>query len=775
MKRSGIAKPFLLACAVVLPGVASSEGIEIPGEVWGFLDKHCLECHDDLTAKGGLDLYALDEAESSRATVEKWSQVFDRILAGEMPPRDQPRPTETAIESFQESMSPVLKKADKLHRQVVHRRLNRFEYENTMRDLLGVSLELSDFLPEDQKAGGFDTNGEALALSAELLQRYLAGARMVLDEVIETGERPESETVWVDSLREVQPYLGKQYAHLEDHVVLFLSNKTQYSKVSTRAHRLPKSGRYRFRFTARTFHSDEPIVFSVVASDFSPVSARYIGLGYFEAKEDEQQFELIADLEEGFAIQFFAHGLPKWIQDPARGENPGVGISAVEITGPMVQEWPPRGHRTLFKEIDLNVASLSDAREILERLMTRAYRRPVSEGEVSRKLRLVDQSLKSGRPFLDSLRVGLEAVLCSPDFLYLVERDSDQIEQFELASRLSYFLWSSMPDDCLLELAAAEKLSDPRTLADQVERMILDEKCDRFVENFTGQWLGLRKIDETTPDSKLYPEYDELLQFSMVEESKEFFRKLLIENLSVSNFVDSDFLLLNNRLAKHYGIEGVSGLEMRSYPIPDHSVRGGVLTQAAVLKVTANGTNTSPVMRGVWVLENVLGKHIPPPPPNIEGIEPDIREATTVREQLDLHRNVESCAGCHQHIDPPGFALESFDPTGAYRENYLQFKVSNAEKGWGRVIDAKEVDASGRTANGEEFSSIRDFKKLILKNKTTFTKTLTERLLVYGLGREMGFSDRAAISEIASKCESQGNGFRTLITEIVNHPIFHHP
>jgi hypothetical protein len=302
--------------------------------------------------------------------------------------------------------------------------------------------------------------------------------------------------------------------------------------------------------------------------------------------------------------------------------------------------------------------------------------------------------------------------------------------------------------------------------------MLKHPKAQAFVTDFTGQWLHLRQINDTTPDEKLYGKFDELLRVSMVWESEGFFRKMLDDDLPIVNFLDSDWAMLNQRLARHYGIEGVQGIEMRKVQLPPNSVRGGVLTQAAVLKVTANGTTTSPVLRGVWVLENILGHPTPPPPPNVGGIEPDIRGATTIREQLDKHRHVESCAVCHRKIDPPGFALESFDPIGDYRVNYLRWKVTNAEKGWGNVEQGAPVDSSGKLASGEAFDNIRQFKKLLVARKDNFARCLTEKLLTYGLGREMGFSDRDAVAAIIKQADAHDRGLRSLIHAVIESETF---
>jgi hypothetical protein len=334
-----------------------------------------------------------------------------------------------------------------------------------------------------------------------------------------------------------------------------------------------------------------------------------------------------------------------------------------------------------------------------------------------------------------------------------------------------------MPDDELLTLADQGKLSQPEVLRGQVDRLLRDAKGERFVKNFTGQWLKLREIDFTEPDARQYPEFDEMLRYSMLQETERFFREVLGRDQPVLDFVDSDWSILNERLARHYGIGGVTGQQFRRVTLPLGSPRGGILTQASVLKVTANGTNTSPVIRGVWVLENILGKPVPPPPPGIGAIEPDIRGATTIREQLDKHRNIESCAVCHKRIDPPGFALESFDAIGGWREWYRSLGAGervDLEIGRIRVQYKKgpPVDSAGVLANGESFEDVRRFKELLLEDKDQIARCLTEKLLTYSLGRELGFADRPAVGEIVQKVSLKEYGFRSLIHEVVLSELF---
>ncbi|HVJ47246.1 MAG TPA: DUF1592 domain-containing protein, partial [Luteolibacter sp.] len=437
--------------------------------------------------------------------------------------------------------------------------------------------------------------------------------------------------------------------------------------------------------------------------------------------------------------------------------------------------WPPETYAKLLGGIDPKKATVADGRAIIEKFLPKAFRRAVDAAEVDRYVAVVAREMEAGRDFISGLRTGLSAVLCSPNFLYLREdlRPAvTRISDAELANRLSYFLWSSMPDDELRSLAAEKRLSDPEVLKSQVERLLNDPRSNQLVKNFTGQWLHLRAINDTTPDAKVYPEFDELLQVAMVAEGEGFFREILDHNLPISNFLTSDFTMLNERLARHYGVEGVEGIAFRKVKLPPDSVRGGVLTQAGVLKVTANGTNTSPIVRGTWVLENILGKPSPPPPPNINAIEPDIRGAVTIRQQLEKHRADSSCASCHQYIDPPGFALESFDPTGSFREKYMRFEVRDEAKGTGELVGGADVDSTGELSDGRKFDGILGFKKLLMTSEDDFARCLTRKLLTYGLGRELGFSDRAAVEAIDRKVSSEGNGLRTLIHVIIQSELF---
>lgn len=742
-----------------------------------FFEKHCLDCHESGTTKGGLNLEKADAAMAAPGQTDIWTHIYDRLAHGEMPPAKKPQPARAEVEQLLAQIRPQLIETDRARREVVQRRLNRTEYENTVHDLLAVDLDLKHFLPEDQQAGGFDNNGDALALSTDQMQGYLLAARAALDAAIVTGEKPKTETWTVDAMSEVEKYIKTgEFGYVDGRILTFVTTPgADYSKISTRAKRPPVRGRYRFKFQAAAHDIPDLGFFTVTASGFAGASVRLRTLGYFEVGTEPKTFEIETVMEAKDALQFFGLGLAGYIKPQPGVLHPGIGFGPVEITGPINDQWPPESTGRVFGGVNPATGAIADAEAILRRFLPQAFRRPVADAEVERYLALVRAKMEAGRGFQESVRAGMIAVLCSPNFLYLredVRPETRRISDTELASRLSYFLWSTMPDAELLALGAAGKLREPKTLRAQVERMLRDARAEGFITNFTGQWLRLRQINDTTPDKKLYKKFDELLQMSMVREGEGFFRQLLTENLPITNLIDSDWAMLNQRLAQHYGVEGVRGLALQKVKLPAESVRGGVLTQAGVLKVTANGTTTSPVLRGAWVLENIFGQHVPPPPPNTGGIEPDIRGATTIREQLDKHRHVEACMTCHVKIDPPGFALETFDPIGDFREKYLRWVVTNAEKGYGNVQPGAVVDASGKLPTGETFGGIREFKKLMLARSDDFARCLTEKLLVYGLGREMGFSDREAIEAIVARTKKEAGGLRTLVHGIVESETF---
>ena len=565
--------------------------------------------------------------------------------------------------------------------------------------------------------------------------------------------------------------------------MIFQSNYCPTSLVNFARLRAP-AGTYRGTIKARAIQSDKPVTLRVYAGDTIVGRREKHLVGYFDVPPDKWTTITFTDrlVEAGGTFLPKCYGTRDTRKDADDYPEPGIEIGDIVIEGPL-EAWPPPSRGQLLGDVDPRTATHEDAVAILNRLLPRAFRKQTKPEDVRPYAALVKEALDDGRSFEDAVRLGIKAVLCSPEFLFLDEPGRETIGDDALASRLSYFLWSSMPDEALFQSARKETLHQPEVLRAHVERMLRDPKAKAFTENFVGQWLDLRDIDFTEPDQNLYPEFDELLKLSMLEETHRFFNEVLSEDLSLLNFIDSDFTFLNERLAGHYGVKGVVGQAFRKVKLPKNSVRGGVLTQAAVLKVTANGTNTSPVVRGSWVLENILGAAVPPPPSNVPAVEPDIRGATTLREQLAKHRNVPSCAVCHRRIDPPGFALEHFDVIGGFRDRYRTlgkgdrpgFSQHPVTFAWVRYRLGKPVDATGTTPDGKAFDDVRAFKRILLEQKPRIAAGLTRKLTTYALGRRMGFSDREEGDRVAKRVAAKGYGFRTLIHEIIQSETFRKP
>ncbi|MBI1374458.1 MAG: DUF1592 domain-containing protein [Phycisphaera sp.] len=778
--------------AVVAALAVSLCGVAAHADPFGktFIQDHCSDCHADGMKKGGFTFDKLGTDLTDAETMRRWVLVHDRVAKGEMPPKKEPRPAKAEQAAFLASLTDTLTKADDAQREVVLRRLNRTEYENTIRDLLGVNVELKGMLPEEVSAHGFDNVGEALATSEALIQGYLEAADAAIDAALGPAKQPEHIALRYPLSKDATNAMFRQ---TDAGVVLF---STGYCPSTVRQLRIRHDEKltYRVRIHARAFQSDTPVVMSVHAGDVIVHRRPFFLVGYWDLKPgDMNVVEFTVRLGKGDTLHPMPYGTIGRPKDANTYDGPGIEIGDVEVEGPL-EAWPPPSRAALLGDVDPAKGTLDDAKRIVARLLPRAFRRDTKPDEVEPYAALMKAALDDGRPFLDAVRLGVKAVLVSPEFLFLDEptrtkaakASGAEIDDFAVASRLSYFLWSSMPDAALLDAARSGRLREPGAMAAQVERMLKDAKAAAFVENFVGQWLDQRNIDFTEPDKKLYPEFDEALKEAMLGETRAYFARMLREDRSVLEFIDSDWTVVNERLAQLYGIDGVTGTTLRVVDLPKDSLRGGVLTQASVLKVTANGTNTSPVLRGVWVLDNILGEPAPPPPPGIPAVEPDIRGATTLRQQLDQHRNSERCATCHAKIDPPGFALESFDPIGGYRTWYRSlgegekldvYANEAARHAHVRVAYRKglPVDCTGELPGSGPFEGIRDLKAMLMKQPDRITRCVTRKLMVYALGRGDGFSDRPEIERIVAANAAQGHGLRTLVHQIVESPTFRQP
>ena len=522
----------------------------------------------------------------------------------------------------------------------------------------------------------------------------------------------------------------------------------------------------------------------------------------------------------------------QWPGSCAVHSGPGIALDWFEVEGPLFDQWPPRSHTSIFGGLPIRVVAndagvlapkrdpvkqrsrnggtrpgnselgkeekepplesvfseypQQDARRLLAEFLPRAFRRPVSEEEVQAYAQIVLRELAGHACFEDAMKEACKTALCSTDFLFVgesVEPENSgrqkQLNDRAIAERLALWFWNSIPDEELIGLANEGLLHLPQNLKRQTDRLLSDPRSDRFIADFADQWLDLRKIDATEPDTKLYPEAREHLKESMLAESRAYLRELIAHNLSVTHLVQSRFAMLNQSLADHYGISGVSGCTIRRVPLPEGSVRGPFLTQAAVLKVTANGTVTSPVTRGAWINERLLGNPIPPPPAGVPAIEPDTRGATTIREQLEKHRADSRCAGCHAKMDPAGFALESFDVIGGFRDRYRSRQggdtpvVFEFASGWSPRIQLNQpVDPSGQLPSGEAFKDLAGFQALVLRKPEALATNMVRQLLMYGTGSEGHYSDRREIARIVAQTRSTDYGLRSLIDAIVQSDLF---
>jgi mono/diheme cytochrome c family protein len=801
---AGVGLTLLDVAAVV----ASSPSLEPTADAKLFDDqfrpllvRYCIACHGGGNKPKGkfrVDKLTTDFADA--ATRAHWSAVIERLEAGEMPPKGKPRPTVQDVQALTGWLVPRVAAADAAAQaaqgRVVLRRLNRVEYENTVRDLLGIPVNLKTQLPEDGSADGFDNAGAANHTSSFLMEKYLEAADRALNLAIANRPKPPRSTTKRYSLKDGWPVRGTTenvYRFLKDgEVVCFCSS--EWHTVGATEFWPSEGGNYRFRISASAFqNAGKPVTFRVTVSG-TRLTGKSGLVGYFDAPPGKPTvYEFVRDMEPHATIMLLPYGFAnastvhkvggeKW-------DGPGLAVQYIEVEGPLNPAWPPESHRRLFGDLAqktfrdnhygdrVEVVSdrpLVDAERILRAFTRRAFRRTVIADDVAPFVAIVQAKLVDGYSFEPAMRAALKGVLIAPEFLFLRERPG-KLDDFALACRLSYFLWSTMPDDELFTLAEQQRLNQPDVLRQQVERLLASPKAAAFTENFVAQWLALREIDATEPSHILYPEFDHLLKVSMIRETELFFDEVLKNDLSLANFVASDFTMLNGRLARHYGIPGVDGWEFQKKALPPASHRGGALTMASVLKVTANGTTTSPVLRGAWVLDRILGTPPPPPPDNVPAIDPDIRGARTIREQLAKHRSIESCAACHRKIDPPGFALESFDCIGGWRDHYRVTGLGENVIVDGRrmpYLKGKKVDPADVTADGERFENIDQLKQVLLRDKPRLARALTTKLIAYSTGRAPHASDREAVEAIVAKIGAKDYGLRSLIHEIVRSELF---
>ena len=803
-----------------------------------FADKHCIDCHDDSVAKGDFDITALKPQLDDPTTRSRWMRVFDRIRLGEMPPPEKSEVTEAERGTLTSRLAEAIDAADRADiardsRGPV-RRLTRVEFENNLRVLLELpTLDIRDKVPEDRDAHGFTKVAALLDMSRVQMEGYLDATETALRTAM-AGETPPAppatqKFTGTDLFPSLETFGGPEAlffardghrvpisnAQLKEmkpeqrrdptlEMALFRSATWPYFGYP-RGFQAKADGAYRLRFKGRAVrqvrdfrllpaHEPVPMSFRARQPSGADVSGdvRETG-GWMDLQPDAREFETIIYLKSGETFEYSPLGLPvpfirtdggffyDYPPMPPEGHR-GVAIQWLEVTGPIVStEWPPASHRVLFGDIVPSKATAGDADRLYRRFAAKAALRPMSEEAHEPFLKVIQAKLTAGAAFADAMLAGYQALLCSSHCLYLTEpRKEAPAAPFAIANRLSHFLWNSRPDDELIQLAQSSELRQPDVLKAQTDRLIADPRFEHFVRTFAEEWLDLRKLRRDIPDERLYPEYrkDDYLVDSMERETQAFLRAMVRENLPASTVIAADFTFVNDRLAAHYDLPRVSGSTMQRVTLPMGSPFGGLITQAALMKHTANGTTTSPVLRGVWIMEKLLGQPPPPPPKSVPAVEPDIRGATTIRALLGKHTASKTCASCHAKFDPVGFALENFDVMGAWRDRYRG--MERGEKVTGidpaghpyTYFVGQAVDAAGKLSTGETFRDIHELKRHLTAHPRQLAKNLLEHLTLHATGTPVRFSERAEIEAMLDACAKGGYRLKDLIHALVQSHLF---
>ncbi|AMV20384.1 DUF1592 domain-containing protein [Planctomyces sp. SH-PL14] len=812
-----------------------------------FFKTHCTKCHAGTKLEGNFSVAAdrLPNNFTDPATRNRWREIVNVLNSHEMPPEDEKQPTPQQVAAVVDWITQQTVRAELVAREnrAVLRRLNRNEYHNTIRDLIGIDFDVSGF-PQDPPAGGFDNNGGALTVSPLHVEMTLAAAQQILDRALVEGDQPKS-IRWrfeprvgpADRTRKRldernNPLVnGGNNQQEEDWVVV---HHNSWDKgVGARDFRVPTAGTYVIRlqaagrvpkrdavvaaaekmlahrrdeqdaknpkgkrWTQEAYDNDLAHFRADRMYDYGPPRVKLnVQLGSQPRTIAEFDVDAPADAPkvyeyrtrmttESAGIGFeYAYALPRvlenfWMQGHDSFARPELLLGWFEIEGPLYDAWPPTSHTAiLFPSPKQKSNETEYAREVLTKFMRRAFRRPVAPSEVDAKLKLFAAARKE-KAFVEAIKLPLVAVLTSPHFLYLVETPridkvastakaaaptAESLSDVELASRLSYFLWSSMPDEELLSLAEKGQLKNPAVRRKQVDRMLADSRSDALVTNFAGQWLGLRDVGANPPAADLYPQYDRHLETSIVGESEAYFAEFLRHDLDVRQMIRSDFVTINERLARFYDIPDVRGDEFRRVAVPKGVERGGIVTQASILTTTSNGTRTSPVKRGTWILKTLLGTDPGLPVANAGEIAPKVPgiDKATVRKRLEIHRELPQCARCHNKIDPLGFALENFNAAGEWR----------SQEGFGykgRVgRDDPVIDASSKMPDGEEIRGVAGLQAAMLKREDQFLGCLSSKLLTYACGRELGLADQPTVQAAVGNLKQNKYALGALIQFIV--------
>jgi mono/diheme cytochrome c family protein len=745
MGRAGRVWGFLgLAATAGLGGSAPGQAAdpEFEAQARPVLAAYCIGCHGPKKQKAKVDLsIAKGEADLALAQ-DLWLAALQQLKTRAMPPEEEKQPSDAEraglVAWIEGALDRIDARAPRDPGRVTVRRLNRAEYNNSVRDLVGIDLRPADDFPADDVSEGFDTLGDVLALPPLLFEKYVDAAERILDRAL-VAEGP----VEILERRIEAETLSKEAA--DGAVELSFDRELQTTlKVSA-------AGRYEVRVRGRQERSPDGKAILAVTADGQD-------LALVDVRE-EGVFAASIPLQAGEHRLAFRHTPPKAYAKEEKVPDTRLRLDWIEIAG----SEQALSHRRIF-------GSDTEARPIVTRFASRAFRRPLEAGEAERLLKPFEAGMKEGRGFVRSVRRALWAVLVSPHFLFRVERDSAdrdaaghvRLSDLELASRLSYFLWSTMPDATLLELASKGRLRDPETLRAQARRMLADPRARALTDNFAMQWLGLRRFEQAQPDRDLFRGFNENLRRAMVDEAWHFFAGLVREDRSLVELIDADYTWLNETLARHYGVKDVKGEAMRRVPLADRT-RGGVITMAAILTLTSYPTRTSAVKRGKWILDEILGAPPAPPPPNVPELDeatksrPDAKELT-LRQRLEVHRADPACHGCHKRMDVLGLGLENFDAIGRWREKE----------------GSRRIDASGTLPTGESFASPAELKGILTASRDDFSRALAEKLFVYALGRPLERSDRRELKAAVEELRRNGYRISALVEAVTTSYPFRH-
>jgi mono/diheme cytochrome c family protein len=712
-------------------------------------DDTCSECHNPTDLSGGFDVNVYRSVDTLATDRDRWESILAKLKSREMPPDDAViQPSDEQIHTLVKLLEKEFERADAAMKpdpgRVTARRLNRAEYTNTIRDLLAVDFRADRNFPTDDSGEGFDNIGDVLTVSPVLMEKYLAAAGRIAERAIATGSLPKPVEVEYSlrfkNLRRIDP-----------------------SNVEA-THRFDFDADYELKIglPGQRAKDAPPVTLGLwidgKLEQTTRVETRPSGLVYFNPFSEERIRVPITEgdhtLRLGFIDDPFVKTLP---QDEIYKDSVNKWVGAVTVVGPFATS----GEKPSRKKI-LVCDPASGPRcvdRILATLARRAYRRPVTGAEVAALKRFVDMATADGQSVEQGIGLAIQAMLVSPHFLFHIERDlypndpgrMHRVSDVELASRLSYFLWNSMPDDELLSLAERRRLSVPQVLDAQVARLLADPKSAAMAENFAGQWLEIRNLDTIKPDPQKFPAWTPELREAMKTETRMFFDTILRENRPIGDFIDARYTFLNELLAKHYGIDGVSGPEFRRVDL-ETGERGGVLTHGSVLAVSSYPTRTSVVIRGKYILQNILGTPPPPPPADVPALdEQAVGTTASLRKQMETHRTNAICASCHSRMDPLGFALENYDAIGK----------------WRTMDGGFPVDSSGILPGGKKFANSAEMRQILSERVPELTRTLTEKLLIYSLGRGLQRYDRPTVNRITKKVAASGYGFQTLVQEVV--------